>query len=55
MSAMTAENDAYETRRSQIEELRTLGHATAQAWLATHRRAFGRRSTLTELPEAVAG
>jgi NTE family protein len=43
-----------DTRWSQIEALRTLGRDTAEAWLAEHRRAFGRRSTLTELPEAVA-
>ena len=43
-----------DTRWSQIEALRTLGRDTAEAWLGEHRRAFGRRSTLTELPEAVA-
>ena len=43
-----------DTRWSRLEELRALGRETAEAWLAEHRRAFGRRSTLTELPEAVA-
>ena len=43
-----------DTRWSQIEALRKLGRDTAEAWLVEHRRAFGRRSTLTELPEAVA-
>ena len=43
-----------DTRWSRIEELRALGRDTADAWLARHRRAFGRRSTLTELPETVA-
>jgi NTE family protein len=43
-----------DTRRLRIEELRDLGRDTADEWLATHRRAFGRKSTLTELPETVA-
>lgn len=43
-----------DTRWSQIEALRALGRETARAWLVENRRAFGRRSTLTELPEAVA-
>lgn len=43
-----------DTRWSRIEELRALGRATAEAWLADNGRAFGRASTLTQLPEAVA-
>lgn len=43
-----------DTRWSQIEELRALGRETAETWLADNRRAFGRKSTLTELPETVA-
>lgn len=43
-----------DTRRSQLEQLRELGRATADAWLAEHGTRLGRGSTLTELPEAVA-
>ncbi|KQM90584.1 patatin [Sphingomonas sp. Leaf22] len=43
-----------DTRRSQLEALRELGRATADAWLATHGAQLGQGSTLTELPEAVA-
>lgn len=43
-----------DTRWSQIEELRALGRATAEAWLADHRGGLGRISTLTGLPDAVA-
>lgn len=43
-----------DTRASQIEELRALGRATADAWLADHGHAFGRSSTLTALADTVA-
>jgi NTE family protein len=43
-----------DTRWSQIEELRALGHATADAWLAEHGDVVGRASTLVALPDAVA-
>ena len=43
-----------DTRWSRIEELRELGRATAEAWLAEHRDEFRRSSTLTDLPEAAA-
>jgi len=43
-----------DTRWTQIEDLRALGRATADAWLAEHRPVFGRMSTPTDLPEAVA-
>lgn len=43
-----------DTRRSQIDELRALGRVTADAWLAEHRHAFARTSTLTELDGVVA-
>jgi len=43
-----------DTRWSQVEELRALGRATAEAWLAEHRQAFGCASTLADLPEAEA-
>lgn len=43
-----------DTRRSQLEALRALGRATADAWLAEHGARLGQGSTLTELPEAVA-
>ncbi len=42
-----------DTRWSQIEELRALGRATADAWLAEHPRDPGRTSTVSDLPEAV--
>jgi len=43
-----------DTRWSRIEELRELGRATAEAWLAEHRGEFRLSSTLTDLPEAEA-
>lgn len=43
-----------DTRWTQIEELRAMGRATAEAWLADYRHAFGRASTLTDLADAVA-
>lgn len=42
-----------DTRWSRLQELRTLGHATADAWLAEHRRDLGRTSTVADLPEGV--
>lgn len=43
-----------DTRRSQLEALRELGRATADAWLQEHGRKLGRKSTLTALPDTVA-
>lgn len=43
-----------DTRWSQLESLRDLGRATADAWLRENAGCFGRASTLTALPEAVA-
>jgi len=43
-----------DTRWSQIEALRDLGRATADAWLRANGHRLGKGSTLTELPEAVA-
>ncbi|MHA6723909.1 patatin-like phospholipase family protein [Sphingomonas sp. RS2018] len=43
-----------DTRWSQIEGLRDLGRATADAWLIDHAHAFAQDSTLADLPEAVA-
>lgn len=43
-----------DTRASRIEALRVLGRECADAWLAAHRHALGRGSTLTSLPETVA-
>ncbi|KQR82266.1 hypothetical protein ASG07_11420 [Sphingomonas sp. Leaf343] len=43
-----------DTRWSQIEELRALGRATADACLADYRRDPGRTSTVSDLLEAVA-
>ncbi|PZO77879.1 MAG: patatin [Sphingomonas hengshuiensis] len=43
-----------DTRRSQLEALRELGWATADAWLRENGGKLGRKSTLTALPETVA-
>ncbi len=43
-----------DTRRSQLEALRELGWATADAWLKDHGATLGRTSTLTDLPDAIA-
>jgi NTE family protein len=43
-----------DTRWSKIQELRAIGREAAGEWLSAHRQAFGRRSTLTELPDTVA-
>ncbi|MEH3036058.1 MAG: patatin-like phospholipase family protein [Sphingomonas adhaesiva] len=43
-----------DTRGSRIEALRILGRERADAWLAEHRNALGRASTLIGLPETVA-
>lgn len=43
-----------DTRDSRIEALRLLGRERADAWLAEHRHALGRASTLTGLPDTVA-
>ena len=43
-----------DTRWSQIEALRAMGRDTADAWFSAHGHAFGRKSTLTELPDTVA-